>query len=575
MRGSHNRLYYGDNLDVLRRYVASESVDLVYLDPPFNSNASYNVLFAEKGGTKATAQIRAFEDTWQWDQSSAAAYRELVESGGRVADALIAFRTFLGESDMLAYLAMMAPRLVELRRVLKPTGSIYLHCDPTASHYLKMLMDGIFGPMNFRNEVIWLRSKNPKGSQHGLTRFSPFTDSVLFFSRSPHAPIFLDQIRIPLTDEELEEKYPYTDEHGRYDDGPILRSDSMGPRPNLVYEYKGFTPGPAGWRVERPLLEAIDRRGNLHWTRTGGVRRKLRPEDDKGDPVGSFWGDIPPLNSQAQERLGYPTQKPEALVERIIRASSKEGDLVLDPFCGCGTTVAAAQKLNRRWIGIDITHLAIGLIKKRLSDAYGESVKDTYEVSGEPVSVDDAATLAGSDPYQFQWWALSLVDARPAEPKKGADRGIDGRRYFLDPKTGKTEQVIFSVKSGHVTVDHVRVLQAVVSRERATQGVLICMESPTRPMRVEAASAGVAVTSWGSFPKIQITTVADLMAGKALKTPPARQLDVTYPKAPKAKSPKDRPAEQPDLVGVDLKRRMKKAGLPDPGARVSKPAKTG
>lgn len=526
-----NRLYYGDNLDVLRRHIDDESVDLVYLDPPFNSNANYNVLFAEKDGTQAASQIKAFEDTWKWDEEAARAHAEVVEAGGKVSQAMQAFRTFLGESDMMAYLAMMAPRLVELRLKLKPTGSLYLHCDPTASHYLKMLLDAVFGPANYRNEIVWLRSKNPKGSQYGLTRFSPFTDSLLYYTKTDSAPIFLDRIRVPLTPNELAEKYSYSDQQGPYEDGPMLRSDSMGPRPNLVYEYKGFTPGPAGWRVERKVLEEIDRQGNLNWTKNG-VRRKLRPDKEKGQPIGSFWGDIPPLNSQAQERLGYPTQKPEALIERIISASSDEGDVVLDPFCGCGTTIAAAQKLNRRWIGIDVTHLAITLIRSRLTDTFAGAIK--YEVIGEPVSLPDATSLAASDPYQFQWWALGLVGARPVEQKKGADQGIDGRIYFHEGP-GKTKQIILSVKAGKLHAPYVRDLRGVVEREKAEIGVLISLEEPTAPMRKEAASAGFYTSPWGKHPRIQIITVEDLLTGKTINRPPA-QASVTFKRAPKAKT---------------------------------------
>jgi SAM-dependent methyltransferase len=291
--------------------------------------------------------------------------------------------------------------------------------------------------------------------------------------------------------------------------------------------------------VERKVLEEIDKKGNLAWTRTGGVRRKLRPEDGKGQPIGSFWGDIPPINSQAQERLGYPTQKPEALLERVILASSNEGDLVLDPFCGCGTTVAAAQKLKRRWVGIDITNLAISLIRHRLHDAYGPEIAKAYEVIGEPVSVADAAALAASDPYQFQWWALGLVGARPVEQKKGADKGIDGRLYFHDEgQGGKTKQIIFSVKAGGTSSTHVRDLRGVVEREQSEIGVLICMEEPTKPMRSEAAGAGFYTSQgWGKkHPRLQILTVAELLEGKTVDYPPSRQVNVTYKKAPKAKT---------------------------------------
>jgi len=211
-------------------------------------------------------------------------------------------------------------------------------------------------------------------------------------------------------------------------------------------------------------MQKLDAEGRLYFppNKDGRIRIKRYLDEMPGMPIGSLWDDIPTVNSQAQERLGYQTQKPEALLERIINASSNEGGLVLDPFCGCGTAIAVAQRLNRRWIGIDITHLAIGLIKKRLSDAFGEPVRQTYDVIGEPVDLKGAEALAKEDPYQFQWWALSLVGARPLEKKKGADQGIDGRLYFHDEKGGKTKQIILSVKAGHVQAAYVRDLRGVI-----------------------------------------------------------------------------------------------------------------
>ena len=536
---SKNRLYYGDNLDVLRRYVDNESVDLVYLDPPFKSNQDYNVLFAEKSGKRSASQIRAFEDTWQWDEAAASLYHQTVEAGGAVSQALQAFRTFLGESDMLAYLAMMAPRLVELRRVLKPTGSLYLHCDPTASHYLKMLLDAVFAPQNFRNEVIWKRTS----SHNDAKRYADVCDYILYFGRSR------DVVWNP-QHQAHNEKYVRSHYNRETADGRayrldnIIRSASMGPRPNLAYEYKGFTP-PWGWRVVLPKLQALDAAGRLMWSkgRQGGTTPYLVRflDEQSGAAMPSLWDDIPPINSQAQERLGYPTQKPEALLERIISASSNEGDLVLDPFCGCGTTITVAQRLKRRWIGIDITHLAIGLIKTRLKDAYGEAIKDTYEILGEPVSVDDAQALAASDPYQFQWWALSLVHARPDEQKKGKDRGIDGCIYFHDDASGDTKSIVLSVKAGNTGPDHVRDLRGVVTREKAAIGVLITMQEPTKEMRKEAATGEFYVSQWGPHARIQLLTVADLLAGKGVNRPPERQTGATFKKAPRAQTVRERP----------------------------------
>lgn len=486
-----NLLYYGDNLDVMRRHIKDETVDLVYLDPPFNSNANYNVLFAEKDGSKAASQIQAFTDTWTWNQESESTYAELVTAGGRVGDCLQAFRTFLGECDMLAYLVMMAPRLVELRRVLKPTGSISLHCDPTASHYLKMLMDAIFGPGNFRNEIVWHYTGRRMIAPQ---RFNSKHDLLLFYSKSKMFKI-LDYPTEPYTKEEyllMKKQETHVDDDG-----------------------KEWIWGHAG-------------KGKSH-----NYRIYIDEVIAKGRAVDDVW-DIGIINTSAKERLGYPTQKPEALLERIIKASSKEGDLVLDPFCGCGTTIAAAQKLGRRWIGIDITYLAINLIKNRLWDSFGEAA--TYQVIGEPVSVEDAERLAESEPFQFQCWALGLVGARPGgEQKKGADQGIDGRIIFQGDKPGSFESVILSVKAGHTGVAHVRDLKGVLEREKAVIGVLISMQDPTAPMKTEAVTAGFYDSAtWGQkYPKVQLLTVAELLAGKKVEMPPIRQVSATFKKAPK------------------------------------------
>ena len=282
-------------------------------------------------------------------------------------------------------------------------------------------------------------------------------------------------------------------------------------------------------------MEELIRQGRIVQTRPGAVPQYKRYLDEMpGVPVQNLWADLPVLNNRSAEALGYPTQKPLALLERVVQASSNEGDVVLDPFCGCGTAIDAAQKLGRRWIGIDITHLAINLIRHRLRDSYGEDVKDTYEVIGEPTSVPDARVLATQDPYQFQWWALGLVGARPVEQKKGADKGIDGRLYFHDDhETRKTKQIIFSVKAGKVSVPHVRDLCHVVDREDAQMGVLISMHPPTKPMRTEAVGAGFYESPWGKHAKIQLITVTELLQGKRIDMPPAQGVNVTFKKAPK------------------------------------------
>lgn len=532
-----NTLYYGDNLDVLRRYLKDESVDLVYLDPPFKSNQDYNVLFAEHG-TKAAAQIKAFEDTWTWDQTAAAAFEEVVEKGGRVAQAMLAFKTFLGQSDMLAYLSMMAPRLVELHRVLKPTGSIYLHCDPTASHYLKMLMDAVFSPVHFLNEITWKRTRS-----HGNVgkNFGSICDSLLVYTKS--AVYTWNQQHVPFSPEYIKQKFTHADSDGRKWQSVTLRNPGL--RPNLRFPYRAsngitYEPHPNGWSCDAARLQRYDREHRLHFPAkpAGQLRLKMYLDESPGTRLQNLWEDIPPINSQAQERLGYPTQKPEELLERIITTSSNEADVVLDPFCGCGTTIAAAERLKRAWIGIDITHLAIGLIRHRLQDAFGQKVAQTYKVIGEPVDLAGAAQLAKDEPFQFQAWATGLVGARVTGQKKGADKGIDGRLYFHDEGAGgETKQVILSVKGGGAGPTALRDLRGVLDREKAQIGVLITLEEPTKHMRTEAASGGFYESpGWHTkHPRLQILTIAELLVGKRIDYPPAGQVNVTFKRAPKAK----------------------------------------
>jgi DNA modification methylase len=416
-----NLLYYGDNLDILRRYVKDESVDLIYLDPPFKSNQDYNVLFKERNGTQSAAQIRAFEDTWQWDQAAARAYQEIVEAGGKVSQAMQAFHTYLGPNDMLAYLAMMAPRLVELRRVLKPTGSIYLHCDPTASHYLKLVMDAVFGPENFVNEISWKRTSTKSDFRQGAMNWPRIRDVLLHFRRDSAAGGTFHQAFTGYSGEYVKAKYRYKDHDDRLYMLGDVTAPGQGSRGHPRYEFMGMT---RYWRYDKAKMESLTKQGRIVQPSPGAVPRYKRYLDEvKGIAVGDTWDDIPPVNSMAKERLGYPTQKPEALLERLITASSNKGDLVLDPFGGCGTAVIAAQRLGRRWIGIDITHLAITLMKKRLYDTFGKNAQ--FKVIGEPVDVAGAQELAGKDPYQFQWWALGLGVCR----RTHFDRAIS-RRFW-------------------------------------------------------------------------------------------------------------------------------------------------
>jgi len=534
-----NVLYYGDNLEVLRRYVKDESVDLIYLDPPFKSDRDYNVLFAERNGRRSSAQVKAFKDTWHWDREAAEAFQDVVEAGGNVSEAMQAFRKLLGCNDMLAYLAMMAPRVVEFRRGLKPTGSIYLHCDPTASPYLRLLMNAVFGKENFRNEIAWKRT-----SAHsvGVSVYGRIHDVVLFYTMSNSFcwnPIY-QQYDASYVDA----FFDHTDTDGRRWKATDLTMPGVTQHGPSGQPWRGIVISEKGrhWAFHPKELDRLDAEGKIHWPKRKGGMPRLRQYLDEmpGVLLQDVWTDIRPIHHLAKERWGYPTQEPETLLERIIKASSNEGDLVLDPFCGCGTTVCAAQRLNRRWLGIDITHLAVTLIKYRLEHAFDESIKEQFEVIGEPVSISGAMAQAKENPYQFQWWALGLVGARPVEQKKGADAGIDGRLYFHEEaKQGETKQIIFSVKSDHVTVSHVRDLRGVVEREQAEMGVLLTMLSPTRPMRAEATRAGFYESPvWQKrYPRIQLLTVEDLLRGKGIDCPPLRRTNVTFKRAPKAKNP--------------------------------------
>lgn len=457
-----NKLYYGDNRDILQKHIDSESVDLIYLDPPFNSKASYNILFRSASGASSKAQVTAFEDYWHWTEQTESTYREIIETGKpEVVQMIKSFRGFVGENDMMAYLVEMCVRLTELQRVLKKAGTIYLHCDPTASHYLKIIMDTIFGKRNMRNEIIWAY----RGGGVPKSDFAHRHDVILRYSKSDKYLFNVDEIRIPYS-KETEER--------------------------LKYKARSFR--------DSKVYDAYEK--NPHGK---------HPED---------WWAIQPIMPSDPERLGYPTQKPERLLNIIIKASSNSGDVVLDPFCGCGTTISVAQRLNRNWIGIDVTHLAINVIKLRLRDQFGAGIESQYEVIGEPRDVEGAINLARHDRYQFQWWALSLINARPyRDKKKGSDTGIDGYIYFMDEKD-KEKSAIVSVKSGKVGVQQVRDLCHVIEREKAEFGLFISIESPTDPMIKEGLRQDIYKDPAGNaYPRLQIRTIAELLDGKGFQLP--------------------------------------------------------
>jgi len=551
-------LYFGDNLEVLRKHIPDESVDLIYLDPPFNSKADYNVIFREHSGKGPGAQIQAFEDTWHWGLESEKALEEVLKRHGKLGEFLDFLVRYLGKNDLSAYLVMMAVRLLELHRVLKPTGSLYLHCDPTASHYLKVILDQIFGPKNFRNEVIWKRT----GAHSSAKRWGPVHDVILFYTKGENYT--WNPTYQAYKGEYLKGQYRFQDDKGRYAlvdlTGPgVSEGDSGKPWRGIDPKEKGrhwAVPGrdkipswvelPKNWEemTTQEKLDFLDKAGLIYWPKKGKKPRfKRYLETSKGVPIQDVILDIPPLSSHSKERLGYPTQKPVALLERIIQASSNPGDVVLDPFCGCGTALAAAQKLGRAWIGIDITHLAINLIQARLKRDFGLEPGKDYKVEGTPKDVESARFLFQKDPHQFQLWAVGLLGAQPyGDPKKGkkgGDTGIDGLLYFRDPSGSRLEKAVIQVKGGdHLNPSMVRDLRGVMEREKAAFGLLITLKEPTKGMLLEAAKAGS--YSWGSqaYPRLQILTVEELLSGATPKLPPG-SLNVSYePKEVRTAKPK-------------------------------------
>lgn len=456
-----NRLYYGDCLDILRLLPAS-CADLIYLDPPFNSKRDYNAFLTASEPKGADAQITAFKDTWWWGEQAEREYAELLANPGAGAlgeTIMPALRGFLAQSDMMAYLTMMASRLIEMRRVLKETGSIYLHCDPTASHYLKIIMDGILGPGNFRNEIVWCY----RGAGYPKRDFGRRHDIIFRYSKGKQYVFNLDDVRTPYA-KATEERFKH---------------------------------------------------------KIGNVRKGIDYGDQSLHPAGKHpddWWEIQPIAPSAKDRLGYPTQKPLGLLERIVLASSNAGDIVLDPFCGCGTSLHAAEKLGRKWIGIDITHLAIGLIRQRLQKAFPNC---RFREEGMPKDLASARVLATSNGlegrYQFQYWALFLAGALPSQnKKKGADKGVDGFIWFFDsPEAGDApKKIIFSVKSGKIPPGHIRELAGLL-KEPVEIAVLLTLEEPSRPMLAEAAAAGYFIYANGyKVPRIQIITVENLLAGQ-------------------------------------------------------------
>jgi DNA modification methylase len=521
-----NTLFYGDNLEILRHLVPNESINLIYLDPPFNSKADYNILFKEASGEQSTAQIQAFSDFWHWDVQARRAYEYLTLNAPNenLANLIHTMFNFLGKNDMLAYLVMMGIRLLELHRVLKSTGSIFLHCDMTASHYLKLLMDSIFGAQNFVNEIIWKRQSAHSDSKQGSRHFGRLHDSILFYSKDKGNQIWNQQYTA-YDKQYIERFYPYHDETGRAYGLDDITGPGGASKGNPRYEFLGIT---RYWRYSKQRMEKLYGEGRIVQTKPGNVPLEKKYLDEmKGVALQDMWTDIKPLSAQARERLGYPTQKPLELLERIIKCCSNDGDWILDPFCGCGTAIVAAEKLHRHWIGIDITWLAINLVKGRLNDMFPGI---QFKTEGEPRDMGAARELASNNRYQFQWWALSLIGARPVgstpenprEGKRGADEGIDGWMRFADGMEGHVEKIVVQVKSGHVGVKDIRELRDVVSRQNAAIGIFLTLEDPTTEMiRESRATDPYKSPTWNhEYTKIQIMTIRELLSGKRPEIPP-------------------------------------------------------
>lgn len=528
-----NQLFFGDCLEILEKYLVPQNpdgfIDLVYIDPPFNSKRDYNVLFESADLSDSTAQKQAFADTW-----SNISYMDELD---RIQDLNLDLYHFLKTLEKVktprsavAYLTTMALRIIYIHKVLKSTGSFYLHCDQTMSHYLKILCDMVFGHGNYRNEIIWKRTNNPKGSQFRSKKFGVYTDTILFYTKSNNYFFELDAAKSKLSAAQIEKKYPYTDERGRYYQGPIFCSRSMGPRPNLCYEYKGvYPPHPSGWRLSKDRLIELDKAGNLGWSKNGSPFRKLRPEDDKGDPISSLWDDIFRLYN-SHESLGYPTQKPEALMERIIKASSKEGDLVADFFCGCGTTIAAAQRLGRKWLGVDISHLAVKLIMDRLLKPWEDNlpkqkeIRHSIEVTGIPRDIDSAKELARNTArgrFTFQDWIIEFMLGGVSNQKKSGDGGYDGYITFRG-LGGHKGVILIEVKSGNVGVKNIREFIQVVEKQRADMGVFVCFRDQySSGMASEARQAGYYQQDVykDKYQKIRVMTVEDILDGHELTYP--------------------------------------------------------
>lgn len=542
-----NKLYYGDCLSIMRE-MPMHYVDLVYLDPPFSSNRDYAAIYEDETGRPLPEQIDAFNDLWELSEERLRAIQMmpvLMREVGIPDDVAEFWRLWMGalrnaQPRLLSYLSYMTERLLPLRSIMKPTGSIYLHCDPTAAHYIKAMMDSIFGHQNFQNEIIWKRTS----SHNRAKRWGPVHDTILFYSRG--ASFTWNRVLQDLDPQYVEQFYRFQDSKGRFRvsdlTGPGTRTGDSGE------EWRGVSPKDRGRHWEPPpdralpewfkypegysklsvreRLEVLDGQGLIYWPKkTGGMPGFKRYHGGhSGAAIQDVITDIGPIGAQADERLGYPTQKPVSLLERIISASTNEGDLVLDPFCGCATTIEAAHRLKRRWIGIDVAIHAIKRVAKvRLEDRLGLKEGVDFLVEGIPESLEGAQDLWERDKHQFQKWAIEQVDGF-VTTKKTADGGIDGRLYFSLPNQNSLESMVIEVKGGkNVTKENVRSLRGTVERDEAKMAGLIVMsdlgDRKTKNFHTEMGHAGFLDVSGVLYPKMQMLTVSEILAGKRFMTP--------------------------------------------------------
>jgi DNA modification methylase len=539
-----NHLYYGDNLTIMRT-MPNACVDLIYLDPPFNSQRNYNLIYKKLTGLPVPEQEEAFCDAWDMDAEKEEMARRMpivLREYGVDEDLVLFWKAWIDalrhtQPRLLAYLIYMSYRLFEMKRVLKPTGSLYLHCDPNASHYIKVIMDGVFGHNSFRNEVIWRRT----GAHGRAKRWGPIHDVLLFYTKSDSYT--WNRVYQQYDQSYLDNFYKFTDNSGRYRlvtlDGPGTRTGSSG------QPWHGVDPTEKGRHWELPpdralpesfihpegysemsvqeRLDVLEKANLIYWPPKGKVPQYKRYlEVSEGNPVQDIIWDIRPIGSQAEERLGYPTQKPIALLKRLIEVSSNEGDILFDPFCGCGTAVYAAHLLNRKWIGCDIAILSVRLVRDVLLKRYGLKEDEHYTISGVPLSLEGAQDLFDRDPHQFQHWAVELAGGFSSTKHTG-DEGIDGRIHF-ETKDGLKNMVI-SVKGGKLTPAFMRDLRGTMEREADTEmGGFICLEQPTKGMDKEVAKAGMYNYLGKDYPKLQIRTVQELLDGKGFDTPSKVQI---------------------------------------------------